>query len=290
MKQIAVILLLTFTICLSGINGQGVKSDAPRRLENLFGRLLKTSDDSVRISISDSVNLMVDSYVRSDSIFTHTFTNLKYLGQITSPDKQLKIVTWNLLLSTSSSRYFCYFVVRSGKENKVYKLTADYSEGPIRTDDFYSDKNWYGALYYEVSPLKKENKGSWMLLGIDYGNPSITRKVIDVITFSPGGEVIFGKKWFDAGEEARFRVVLEYSATAVVSMRFLSDKSIVFDHLVPINPGMKGNREFYAPDFSYDGYEFEKGVWKFQSDVEVRNTKKKQPATRNPQPSKPFTP
>jgi len=290
MRQIALILILTLTICLSVINGQGVKSDTPRRLENLFGRLLKTSEDSVRISINDSINLVIESYVRSDSIFSHSFTNLRYLGQITSPDKQLKIVTWNLLLSTSSSRYFSYFIFRSGKENKIFELTADYSEEPIRTDTIYSDKDWYGALYYDASPLKRENKGSWMLLGIDYGNPSITRKVIDVISLSPGGEAIFGKKWFVAGEEVKFREVLEYSATAVVSMRFLSDRSIVFDHLVPINPGMKGNREFYAPDFSYDAYEYEKGVWKFQSDVDVRNKKKKQSATRNTQRSKPLTP
>ncbi len=119
MRQIALILILILTICLSAINGQGVKSDTPGRLENLFGRLLKTSDDSVRISINDSINLVIETYVRSDSIFSHSFTNLRYLGQITSPDKQLKIVTWNLLLSTQQKQVFLlsYFQIGKRKQN-----------------------------------------------------------------------------------------------------------------------------------------------------------------------------
>ncbi len=119
---------------------------------------------------------------------------------------------------------------------------------PVRTDTTYNEKDWYGALYYDLRPLKKENKGSWMILGIDYGNPSVTKKIIDVLTFTREGGLIFGKKWFAEGDAVKFREVLEYSHTAVISLRFISDKKIVFDHLVPIDPAMKGNREFYAPD------------------------------------------
>jgi hypothetical protein len=59
----------------------------------------------------------------------------------------------------------------------------------------------------------------------------------------------------------------------VISLKFLSDKSIIFDHLVPISPALKGNKEFYGPDFSFDTYNLEKGVWKFNTDVDARNKK-----------------
>lgn len=273
MKKIAQIFILAGSFCFSHVYSQSVKTDPSSLLEKLYARLVLSTSDSDKLRINDSIVMIIDAFVRSDSIFSYNFTNLRYLGQITSPDSQLKIVNWNLLLKDLQSRYFCYFILKSGKENKVYYLTADYSADPVRTDTTYQEKNWYGALYYDLRPLKKENKGSWMILGIDYGNFSITRKIIDVLTFMPDGGITFGKKWFVAGKEVKFREVLEYSHTAVISLRFISDKSIVFDHLVPIDSSLIGNREFYAPDFSYDAYNFEKGMWRLTLDTDIRNKK-----------------
>jgi hypothetical protein len=47
----------------------------------------------------------------------------------------------------------------------------------------------------------------------------------------------------------------------------------VFDHLVPVSPELKGRKEYYGPDFSYDTYNLEKGMWMLKADVEVRNKK-----------------
>lgn len=271
MRLTFLIVFLSISFPFTELKGQTGQANHSAQIEKLYGRLAAVTADVDRIRINDSIVTFIDSYVRSDSIFRHNFRNIRYLGQITSPDAQLKIVTWNLLLRDTTSEYYCYLILKSGKENKIYKLTADYKAGAVRTDTIYSDKTWYGALYYDLRPLKKEKSRSWILLGIDYGNPLITRKIIDVLTFTPDGGLTFGRKWFVAGNEIKFREVLEYSHTAVITLRFLSERSIVFDHLVPVDPAMKGNREFYAPDFSYDSYEFEKGVWNLKVDVDVRN-------------------
>lgn len=273
MRQFTLIIIFALSVCLSVINGQTAGHDVSSVLEKLYARLGKSTEDADRLRINDSIKIIIGDYVRSDSIFQHKFTSLRYLGQITSPDLQLKIVTWNLILKNSAGRYFCYFILRSGKENKVYDLTTTYKADPIRTDTTYSGKNWYGALYYDLRELKKENRGTWMLLGIDYGHPSITRKIIDVLTFAPGGEILFGKKWFATGDVVKYREVLEYTSTAVISMRFVSDRSIVFDHLVPTSKELAGNREFYAPDYSYDAYNFNKGIWRLEMNVDIKNTK-----------------
>jgi len=275
MKKIITISALSISLFLSTLNGQPGGSDPSALLNSLFGRLAAGGEDREKIRINDSIRLMIDSYVRSDSVLSNNFSRQRYLGQILSPDSRLKIITWNLLLNDSPSEYFCYFILKSGNENKIYNLTTSYRPESIRTDTAYSEKNWYGALYYDLRPLKQENRGSYMLLGINYGNPSITRKIIDVLSFNPEGGLTFGKKMFADGNEMKFREVLEYSHTAVITLRFLSEKMIVFDHLVPVDPAMKGNREFYAPDFSYDAYEFEKGLWRFKQDVDVRNIKKR---------------
>jgi hypothetical protein len=256
---------------LLSLKGQTPVSGTSSALQKLFSSLITSTRDSDRIRVNDSIKYIIDSYAESDSVLRHRFYNLRYLGQISSPDSRLKIITWNLLLNNSKSKYYCYFINRSGKKNFIYKLSGEYNEKPVRTDTTYSEGDWYGALYYDVRPVKKDNQLSWMLLGIDYGNPVVTRKIIEVLSITPEGKLVFGKKWFVAGEETKYREVLEYSPSAVISLKFMSDKSIVFDHLVPISPAFSDNREHYGPDFSYDSYNFEKGIWRMKLNVDVRN-------------------
>ncbi len=77
------------------------------------------------------------------------------------------------------------------------------------------------------------------MLGIDYGNPVITRKIIDVLSFAADDSILFGRKWFESGEVTRYRHVFEYASNGMMSLSFSSDKSIVFDHLVPVFQSQK---------------------------------------------------
>ena len=81
--------------------------------------------------------------------------------------------------------------------------------------------------------MKKDYKGTWMTARYRLRESIITRKIIEVLTFTGEGGTVFGKEIVHAGDIVKFREVLEYSHTAVISLRFPSDKTIVFDHLVP---------------------------------------------------------
>jgi hypothetical protein len=274
MKRIFVVLMLAASGIFLIAEGQARGQDTSLTLEKLFTRLVTCTEDADRLRINDSIKFIIGSYAESDTVFTHKFVNLKFLGQVNSKNSQLKIITWNLLLKDSASRYYCYFINNSGKKSQVHRLEGKYRNTQVRNDTMYSEKDWYGALYYDLRLYKKDNHPYWVLLGIDFGNPSITRKIIDVLSFSPDGEIVFGKKLFASQEVTKYREVLEYSSEAVISLKFLTDKSIIFDHLVPVSPAFKGKKEYYGPDFSYDAYNLEKGVWKFKSDIDVRNKKK----------------
>jgi hypothetical protein len=266
--------LLLFLGLFSGVaKGQTEKKDASQQLEDLFDKLVDNYDDSQRIMLNDSIIMILDDYVRSDSVFTQRFTNLRYLGQIVSPDSLLKIVTWNLVLENEPGRYFCYFIrkMKPGQKNKVYRLSARYNEKPVRTDTTYSESDWYGALYYDLKPYRTGDDLCWVMLGIDYGNAYVTSKIIEVLNFAADGSIVFGKKWFSSGKELKYRDVFEYASNAMMSLRFKSDSSIVFDHLVPFSPSHKGDREYYGPDYSFDEYSFENGIWKLKINVDVRN-------------------
>jgi len=255
------------------VNGQESLDSASVLLENLFSRLTGNNDDNSRIQIYDSINGVIDWYVKTDTVFNHKFDNLRYLGQITSPDTALKIVTWNAVLRNSPGKYYCYLIRKDekGKKNKIYFLSARYNDAPLKKDTTYSGSDWYGALYYDMRPLVDGDKLFWIVLGIDFGNPLISKKIIDVMELADDGTVIFGRKWFADGETYSYRAVLEYAVTASVSMRFISDKSVVFDHLVPITSSQVNNRQYYGPDYSTDSYEFVNGKWILKINVDVRN-------------------
>lgn len=276
MKRLMTCILLLISVSTGLIKSQVSQDDIPATLEKLFVRLRSVSDDSIRLRINDSIKLSVESLAASDKMFSHNFSNLRYLGQIASSDSLVKIITWNLVLKNEPGRYFCYFITRSsdGNANKVYSLTHTYNDDPIRTDTVYTQSDWYGALYYDIKPLYSEKRQCWVLLGINYSNPLMTRKIIDVVSFTPEGKLLFGRKWFDSGKSVNFRHVLEYSSSAVISLRFRSDNSIVFDHLVPLAPSANDDRLYNGPDYSYDAYIFKNGIWSLSVNIDARNRRK----------------
>ena len=276
MKKGIICILIFITVSMGLIKSQISTDEMSGSLEKLYGRLRSVSEDSVRLRINDSIKFFIDSYVASDRIFSHTFSNLKYLGQITSSDSSIKIVTWNLVLSNEPGRYFCYFIRRSpeGGANAVYYLTHRYDDKQILADTVYSQSNWYGALYYDIRPFHTDNRKCWVLLGINYSSPMLTKKIIEVLSFTGENKLVFGRKWFDSGKSVNFRHVLEYSASAVISLRFRPDNSIVFDHLVLLPPSGFDDRLYYGPDYSYDAYIYENGLWSLSVNIDARNKMK----------------
>jgi hypothetical protein len=273
MRTFFIYLIISISLSTGIANCQTPEKNTPQVLEDLFDRLVGNFNDTARIRINDSIRTVIDEYVRSDSVFSFRFTNLKYLGQIMSPDSTLKIVTWNLVLENEPGRYFCYFIRKpgTGQENEVYKLMATYNGNPVKTDTTYSISDWYGALYYDLKPFVLDNNSYWVLLGIDYGNPDISRKIIETLSFKPDGSLVFGRKWFVSDNNKNYRSVFEYASNAMMSLRFRTANSIVFDHLVPFSESQKDNRQFYGPDYSFDAYNFENNEWKLVINVDARN-------------------
>ncbi len=273
MKPLILSLILFILVSNGPAKGQDSSAGISQVLEELFDRLVGNYNDTDRIKINDSIRIVLDGYVRSDTVFTHRFTNLRYLGQIISPDSLLKIITWNLVLENEPGRYYCYFIRRDNSDKKkiIYKLSAKYNDVPVKSDTAYFKSDWYGALYYDLRPYVIENKRCWVLLGIDYGNPFISRKLIEVLNFTPEDSIVFGRKWFVSGADTTYRAVFEYASNAMMSLRFRSDSSIIFDHLVPFSPSHKDDRQFYGPDYSTDAYSFKYPFWKLAINVEARN-------------------
>lgn len=263
-------------VCILCFNRMGAQESiiiSSSGFERLFKSLPGIASQERKKQDEDSVISYIHGYASSDTVFDHRFSGLRYLGQITSPDSLLKIVTWNLNPGQDNGKYFCFLVKRSEKKGagRVWKLAADYKEAPPLNEEIYFPSSWYGALYYDIRPFVFEGRRYYILLGIDYGNQFITRKIIDVLGFGKEDEPVLGLKCFADGKDLKSRIIFEYSFSAVMSLKFEADSMIVFDHLSPVSPEMKGNRQFYGPDFSFDSFNFEDGFWRLKSDIDIRN-------------------
>jgi hypothetical protein len=258
----------------AGINSNA--GDLRSGLQHLFTRLQTATTDSARLSVNDSIKTLVAGYASGQEFFGKKFPELKYLGQILSPDSALKIINWNLSLKEAGGSYFCYIIRKyaDGSPLNVTYLERKYEPGKIRSDTTYSRADWYGSLYYDVRPVEYEGINSWIVLGISYSDPVALKKIIEVVTYSPDGRLILGRKWFSDDKAVRYRHVLEYSTTASITLRFREDNSIVFDHLVPIPKVNSEGKLEYGPDYSYDSFVFEEGEWKLSLNIDARNPNK----------------
>jgi hypothetical protein len=276
MKFISYIFLFVALFVVSFLKLQSQPDNTSAILENLYNRILYTNNDLERVRLNDSVKLIIDDYVVSDSIFTHRFANLRFLGQVTSSDSKIKIINWNLILRNGDNRYFCYIIRKGekGQQNNIYPLIGAHKNEPVKTNTTYNSKNWYGALYYAIQPFKSGKKTFYLLLGLDFGNSYVSRKIIEILSFTSEDEILFGKDCIIKGKDTKFREVLEYSSEGVMTLRVHSGKSVVFDHLVSYADGQKENPEYYGSEYTFDAYIYKKGLWIFSPNVDVRNRKK----------------
>lgn len=272
MRQKAFYIILTALFLVPAMKIKSQQPESGEILQELFYGIIDTRNNEERIQLNDSIIKIIDKYVESERVLDHRFTDLRYLGQILSPDSRLKIITWNLNLTDGTNKYFCYLIRRAkkGKPNEIFKLTAVNMDEPPSINTTYSEENWYGALYYAVQPFRYKRETCYVLLGLDYTNLLVSTKIIDVLTFTEDGGIIFGKDCFIREGEKRFRELLKYSSDGVAILRFNNRKSIIFDHLVPVSQVRRNSPDYYVPEFSFDAYVLKKGMWRFKENYEPK--------------------
>jgi hypothetical protein len=269
MKLYHIISVLIFLITL---NARAQTSDLSSVLNRLYDRILFTVSDEVKNSLNDSIQLIISEYAASESVFEKKLPGIRFLGQVTSSDSRIKILTWNLILRDGTNKYFCYLIRKGnrGEENIIHFLKGEHKTDPPLTDRQYSVSDWYGALYYDIKPCRKD----YILLGFDFSETE-SRKIIDVLSFTDEGKIVLGKDYFIRENKRQFREVIEYSPESVVTLRFSSPKLIVFDQLGTFSSGDEyGSPSMGADGISFDGYIFKKGEWLFASGIDARNPRK----------------
>lgn len=238
--------------------------------KELLVRLPNGTSDAERDTISESLKRELERILHREDAFTLDLGALP-ISRVDAPDGTFRLLTWNVLRSDGSHRYEGWLLARNGKKVMLHALNDGTAKLPAPESPELGGDRWYGALYYQVIPVKKGAKTYYTLLGWKGYNRVETRKVIEVLHFK-GDQVRFGAPLFGSGRVKANRKVFGFSFQASMMLRHdPANARIVLDHLSPARADMEGQWAFYGPDLSYDAFVWDKDHWRFERDVDARN-------------------
>lgn len=240
--------------------------------------------------VQDSLNGLIKQDLRSllytAGAITASFEDLP-MTRVDAPDGAFRLFTWNLPRSDGRHQFEGFLLARTGQGQVLTELRdmTDKITSP-EVPELGPDR-WYGALYYEVIPVKKGSRNYYTLLGWKGYSKAETRKVIEILSFK-NGKPRFGAPVFGKSKLRSMRKVFGYAFQATMSLRYDPVlEAIVLDHLSPSRADMKDQWAFYGPDMTHDAYFWHKGEWWFGPDIDLRDPSRivKPFKTPVPQPS-----
>jgi hypothetical protein len=255
-----------------------------QELAVLLTQLRNSKDNAEKESNNAKFVSYLKETIEADkaAAFSYSFSKLKTVGSIKSPDNTFRLFNWNVEQDDRSNKYYC-FILRyeeKKKEWRLIELKDNSANLPPRTEEILDEKNWMGALYYKIIPVAKSNKTVYTVLGWD-GNTSTNSKLIEVISFN-GTKVKFGAPIFKLADGTHKRLYFEHSKKAFMSLNFDEARQrIIYDHLSPETPSLEGFYEYYVPDFSYDQLVYKNNKWTIEEDVVGVNEKSNSDYTLN---------
>lgn len=243
---------------------------AENELERLFNELYSDTLGDVE-QVLREIEFLIPDALSMPGAMEYPWSRLSRIGVRASDDEQIRIFSWHLEDDPDSYRYFCYIQLGL-KKGKValFNLQDNFKaqRGVYRADQTL--ESWYGKLYYSIVTKKVRRKTYYTLLGLDFNNSRSNIKSVEVMTINRN-KPRFEREMFSNGNDLVDRVVLEYSQQVTISVRYEPSLDLItFDHLVPLHPIYENNFEFYGPDGSFDGLEFEEGRWVLQNDIDAR--------------------
>lgn len=230
------------------------------------------------------LKLLIDN-----DVFSYEFDSLStMMSTITSPDNSFRIFNWNIELPKQEHIYHCV-ILRYDKKSEDYSVIKLFDKSASAFDPeylSYSDKTWFGALYYEIIPIQKQNTTIYTLLGWDGNNQFSNKKIIESMEFQKKDAVKFGHPIFSSDDfRTKRRVIFQYNKNSYMSLKYRKIKKqqlIIFDHLSPKSPNLEGMKDWYVTDLSFDAFLLENKKWIYVKDFDAQQTSVSKRPFNNP--------
>ncbi len=238
----------------------------------LFDKLYFAQTDSVKNSINMQILTYMKDYLQEKHNIIEDFEDVKNLYVLESDDNYISILTWAIQYSNSEYKYFGFlkYFDRNGIVDYVEKLNDNMTLSSEYSSNKVYPENWYGAVYYKIITKKYKKKRHYVLLGWDANDNFTNKRILDVLFLEDDETPIFGKNVIDFNNKFISRIVFEYNERSSMMLRFDKKQDmIIWDHLSPSKQELRGHYRYYGPDLSFDALKYEKGIWKFMSDIEI---------------------
>ncbi len=284
---IVVPVFITTTGMLQGQPATGC-GKAGDTLLMILGQINDSQSDTARDSLNNMFASTLRRVLEQPGGGSCTFEHIPSLIRIAPPGDEFRIYHWNLPDRSGRNRYRGFIRMNAKNGPTVFEL-CDVSDTLEQADSvILRAPSWFGALYYRVIPgTMSDGRTCYTLLGWSGKDATITRKVIDVLSFGPGNQPVFGAKIFKGyGQGRPSRIIFWYSASTTMSLRCerqkvtipgswnpvkrkftvetIETEVISFDRMVPLDPQLLGQYRFYVPAGELvDRFVQDHGGWTF---------------------------
>ena len=274
---LAFLLLLSYTCSFAQAVSDKYLAAVQDSLKPLSAVMLDTrKTDEERELANTKFKSVLNRCLKSNGAEKFVFDSLNTIARLAPEDKSFVIYNWEMPHADGTFTYFA-FVLSKNKKTKSYVFTelndASYSIKRPESAILKADQ-WFGAHYYKVITVKRKGKSYYCLLGADWNNKLSKKKILEILSIEKDGSLKFGAPIINYNKVTLNRLIFEYTSNVSMSLNYdEKSKRIMFDHLSPIEEGLKGQYQFYAPDLSYDALKFKKGKWQLIENVDARNAK-----------------
>lgn len=293
MKHLLSILFINFLFCSYALD-KGIEIDTflvnqELKVNEQLKAVRSAKTDEQRYLENESLKEMIEALIVYPGAFDYPFSSFQTMSTIASPDGAFRLFNWNIEDNDGLNTHYCYLIqpTRQDKPNTLIKFQEDKITLPPRPETMLTPQRWYGALYYNIIPVKKGSKTYYTILGYNGSSKSTNKKIIDVFHFK-GKKLRLGLPIFqeEAGSKRLLRrVFFEYSDKVIIGVNMNERlNAIVFDHLVPETASLEGMYDYYVPDMSYDAYKWTGSIWQYEEDLVATNRENKK--TRQYKPGK----
>lgn len=246
------------------------------RLIHLFDSLNNARYEERTAALTETITTTFKNFLGQPGSFSYSFDSLQYAHNLIASDNQVAVLTYPLLQPDRSYAFHGFVQVKTEDgQVKHYELTdrSDSIQEPHKRT--LTPEKWYGAFYYKLITRTHNDQTFYTLLGWDGHDLYTNRKVIDVLHINRFGDLVFGAPIIQAPEGMRHRRVFRFSEQAVMTLRYDQRMDmIVYDHLAPPSDFYKDQYQYYGPDFTQDGLEFQDGIWRLNSNIEAKNPRR----------------
>jgi hypothetical protein len=199
--------------------------------------------------------------------FYYPFDSLQTISRLYAPDSSFRIMTWQF--KKNDFLYLQEGAIQINQPDGSLKLfplfdASMFTAKPL--DSVRTRRNWIGAIYYKIILKTYQEKKYYTLLGFDDYSESSNKKWMEVLTFSPEGEPVFGGPYFSFKEDSvrkppQYRFNIEYKKEAGTHFNYDPQLDlIVYDELIP-EGDQPDKKDTYVPDGEFEAFQWKNGLW-----------------------------